>query len=92
MIIKFSAEWCLNCKLLTKYLNIKNIITEDIDYDDDISKVELYNIKKLPTLIILNNDIEIDRFEGYSEKRNNELYNFLEKNNIIKKLEISENF
>ena len=92
MIIKFSAEWCSNCKLLTKYLNIKNIITEDIDYDDDISKVELYNIKKLPTLIILNNDIEIDRFEGYSEKRNNELYNFLEKNNIIKKLEISENF
>jgi len=72
-IIKFGAEWCGPCKVIDKLLDDpeikschKNVTKIDIDEHPELAK--LYRIKRLPTLIIKENDSEIKRFEGVCTK------------------------
>lgn len=68
-LIKFSAEWCGPCKAMNNVVN--NVLVkfpalefEDIDVEDNINIVEHYNVKNLPTFVIVDNDKEIARTSG----------------------------
>jgi thiol-disulfide isomerase/thioredoxin len=91
-IIKFGATWCKNCYYLDIYLNELNIDNvEYIDYDNEEYNniIETYMITKLPTLVIMTNDDNIEKFEGFSDIRKTDLYNLLNKHNLINQKIIS---
>lgn len=79
-LLKFYAEWCGPCKLLTKILKENNIehTAIDIDTEDGAIAADEYNIKSVPTLIMLDDESkEIKRHIGSITK--NQLNNFLYK-------------
>ena len=68
-LIKFSAEWCGPCKAMNNVVNkvlvkFPALEFEDIDVEDNINIVEHYNVKNLPTFVIVDNDKEIARTSG----------------------------
>ena len=66
-IIKIYAEWCGPCKQLSKMLEENNIQHESIDIDSEQGN-ELateYNIRSLPTILVLDDDgVLIDKKVG----------------------------
>ena len=63
-IIKFGAKWCKGCTELD-LLNLKNLEeVEKIDVDSDFESVKKYNINKLPTILVFENEIETERLIG----------------------------
>lgn len=67
-ILYFSAKWCTACQATTpiieqmKKSNQAQVATVDVDYD--VSLVQQYNIKSVPTTIILENGNEVRRYVG----------------------------
>lgn len=67
-VLYFSAKWCTACQATTPIVeNIKKsnqaqVAMIDVDYD--VSLVEQYNIKSVPTTIILEDNNEIKRYVG----------------------------
>jgi thioredoxin 1 len=67
----FSAQWCAPCKLFkpimqqlqTDGLNIQFI---DIDYPTD--DVVAHNVRSVPTCVLVENNVEIDRWIGVISK------------------------
>ena len=68
-ILKFEAEWCGQCKALAPILKrvLENhtditLTTVDIETEEEITLK--YNIKNLPTLVFIKDDIEVGRTSG----------------------------
>ena len=65
-ILRFTASWCEPCKTLAKNLEESNlsipIEVVDVDVQSDIA-VE-YGIRGVPTLILLDENIEVKRLVG----------------------------
>jgi thioredoxin 1 len=67
-VLYFSAKWCTACQATTpiveqiKKSNQAQVAMIDVDYD--VSLVEQYNVKSVPTTIILENNNEIKRYVG----------------------------
>ena len=65
-ILRFTASWCGPCKTLAKNLEESNLSVPieviDIDVQSDIA-VE-YGIRGVPTLILLDENIEVKRLVG----------------------------
>ena len=65
-LIKFGAEWCTHCKeqdeILKKFdaMPVK-VIDCDNDTDDLCGK---YNIMSIPTILLIDNDEVVERFNG----------------------------
>lgn len=57
-IIKFGANWCASCKVLSRVMGEMEIPyeVEDIDIDTDMDKVSTYGIRGIPTLVLLDVD------------------------------------
>lgn len=59
-ILKFGAKWCTSCTGLDKVLNesqqLFNAPVESIDIDDQFKLAAQYNIRSVPTMILLNDD------------------------------------
>lgn len=68
-LIKFGAEWCGPCKAMINVVN-KTLLKfpalefEDLDVEDNINITDEYNVKNLPTFVIVDNDKEIARVSG----------------------------
>lgn len=67
--LKFGAEWCGPCKTLEP--NLKKMQEEfpsiefvPIDCDEDTISVKQFNVKTVPTVILLKDNIEINRIIG----------------------------
>lgn len=65
-IIYFTASWCNPCKVMGPMLEqiSSNIPVDKIDVDSNRDLVSQYHIKSLPTLILLQNGVEIKRSIG----------------------------
>lgn len=65
-ILRFTASWCQPCQTLSKNLeSLKtNLPIEVIDIDVHPEVAADYGIRSVPTLIKLNENIEINRFIG----------------------------
>ena len=65
-IIRFTASWCGPCKALAKNLEVANlelpIEVIDIDVHDEMA-VE-YGIRSVPTLVMMDGNIEVKRMTG----------------------------
>ena len=66
-ILKFSAEWCMPCKqLATTFEQAKlEIPVKDINIDVDAEMVSKFNIRGVPTLVLMQNEQEVARTSGY---------------------------
>lgn len=63
--IKFSADWCGPCKILTETLSkLTTPPIESINIDEDNGLVEKYKVRGIPTIIKLEDGVEIDRLVG----------------------------
>ena len=62
-VVVFSAEWCPNCPGFKQALTAKGIEFREVDVDTDEGMVEAqkYQVRGLPTTIILR--------DGYMERR-----------------------
>lgn len=82
-VIKVGAVWCGSCLNMKHIWNeiekLYNIEVISLDYDFDEDEVEKYNVgDKLPVSIILDdNDIELERIIG--EKKKQEIIDIIEK-------------
>jgi thioredoxin 1 len=77
-VIKLYAEWCGPCRDLSKVLEGMNELPpiENVDIDVDIKAAVRYNIKSVPTMIVLDDDgTEIRRSTGMMSS--SEIRNFL---------------
>ena len=68
-ILKFEAEWCGQCKVLTPILkrvleNHTDIILTTVDIETEEETTLKYNIRNLPTLVFIKDDIEVGRTSG----------------------------
>lgn len=72
-LLIFSASWCGPCHIMKQDLNtdkklkevIKNYDIIELDYDVDKDVVQGYNIKTVPSFVIMHNGKEIGRKIGY---------------------------
>jgi len=67
-ILKFYADWCGPCKMLSRSIEtIKDEIPfkiEEINADTNTDLAQKYNIRSLPTMIIVDGETEIKRNVG----------------------------
>ena len=76
-LVLVSANWCHFCKVAKTDIEKNSELSEavkkyeiiEIDFDADKDFVNGYNIKTIPTFIILDNKKEIKRQTGYRNPR-----------------------
>ena len=65
-VLRFTASWCQPCKMLARTL--EDISTdypiEVIDIDENQELSIQYGVRGVPTLVMLQNDIEVKRIVG----------------------------
>ena len=68
---KFSAAWCGPCQALSmtlKSIDDLNIEIKEIDIDDELDLAAQYNIRSVPTLVVLEDGAEVRRKTGALNK------------------------
>lgn len=71
VILKFGAPWCGPCRQLGPILSeLKNegLNIIEINTDEDPEIAEKYNIRSLPTLILIEDEKELNRIIGLKSK------------------------
>jgi len=65
-VLKFAASWCQPCKMLSKTIEGMTIETpiEEIDIDEQEELAIQYQIRSVPTLVMLDDDKEVKRVTG----------------------------
>ena len=65
-VLRFTASWCQPCKMLARTL--EDILTdypiETIDIDEKQDLAIQYGVRGVPTLVMLENDVETKRVVG----------------------------
>ena len=68
----FTAKWCGPCQSFKPVMNeIANegYSVQFIDIDQSSSVAEQYNVRSVPTVVIEENGVEVDRFIGAISKQ-----------------------
>ena len=65
-VIKFGASWCSPCKSVSNLLKKiqTEVLTEEVDIDEEIQLTLQYGIRSVPVLIALKDGLEVDRLSG----------------------------
>ena len=65
-VLRFTASWCQPCKMLAKTLEDVDtqVPIEVIDIDENQQLAMDYGIRGVPTLVMLDGDIEVKRVSG----------------------------
>lgn len=67
----FSATWCGPCKILAptmQQLSSEGMTVRKIDIDQDPNTPSQYNVRSVPTVILLQNGKEVSRQVGAQPK------------------------
>jgi len=75
-VLKFSASWCAPCKSLSKTIEDINtdVVIEDIDIDERSELAVEYGIRGVPTLVMIDEGVEVKRNVGNLTKQQLELW------------------
>ena len=69
----FSAKWCGPCRtfrpIIEEITGEESIIVEFIDVDQEQNKAEQYRVTAVPTIVVEENGIVIDRIIGVITKQ-----------------------
>ena len=70
---KFSAVWCGPCRALAPVMTeikgqFNNVKFTDYDVDEAYEAATEYGIRSVPTVVIVKDGVEINRFTGMSSK------------------------
>lgn len=73
VVKKFYGVWCGPCRALTPVMNeikgnYSNVKFEEYDIDEYSDITEEYGVRSVPTVIIVKDGIELQRFTGLSSK------------------------
>lgn len=65
-LLKFKAVWCGPCKTLSNIMEGADLGVEvvEIDVDEDTESAVKYNIRGVPTLILVEDGVEMKRTSG----------------------------
>lgn len=65
-ILYFSATWCGPCKMYAPTINeaASSINIQKIDVDQNQQLSQQYNIRSVPTLVLVENGVEKSRLTG----------------------------
>jgi thioredoxin 1 len=65
-ILRFTASWCKPCKSLAENLELSdlNMPIEVIDIDEKENIAIEYGVRGVPTLVMLDENIEVKRLVG----------------------------
>lgn len=65
-VLKFFATWCSPCKMLSATLENMNLPIEviEVDIDKEPELAKKYNVRGVPTMVLISGDQEIRRFIG----------------------------
>lgn len=66
----FSAQWCVPCRTLGPIMNqvSQEVSVEKIDVDSQSHMAQQYNVRNIPTVVLLKNGVEVKRFVGVQSK------------------------
>ena len=69
ILLYFTASWCGPCKKMMpiiegKFTKINNMSIYKIDIDDNDVLVKQYNIKSVPTFIMIKDNMETMKYNG----------------------------
>lgn len=70
---KFGAAWCGPCRALAPILSeiksqYENVLFTEYDVDDEFEEATKYEIRSVPTVIIIKDGVEVNRITGLSSK------------------------
>lgn len=75
-VLKFYAEWCAPCKVLTQKLEDveTNLPIEEVDIEKNKDLVTKYGVRSVPTMVMLEDDgsgwVELKRVANSGMKPN----------------------
>ena len=67
----FTATWCGPCRVFKPVITeiaSEGHSVEFIDIDQEQNKAQQYNVRSVPTVVIEENGVEVDRFVGGQPK------------------------
>lgn len=67
-VILFTAPWCPTCKTVKPWLLELYPYTRVIDVEKDPDMATIHNIMSLPTILVMNEDVEVDKLVGGAPK------------------------
>lgn len=72
-VVDFWAEWCQPCQIMAAYVGFlaqeygERLLITAMDVDENPQTPQQYTIMGLPTLLLLQNGVEVDRIVGIEE-------------------------
>ena len=67
-LLKFYADWCGPCKMQTSIIknlgDRVNVTIEDIDVDERFDMAKQWNVRGVPTMILVDENGEVKRHSG----------------------------
>lgn len=66
-LLKFSATWCGPCKSLAgvmKHVDFGDVELVEVDIDEQFDKSAEFGIRGVPTLVLLEDGVEVKRKSG----------------------------
>jgi thioredoxin 1 len=77
-VLRFTASWCQPCKAMAKLMEDvgTNLPIEVIDIDEQSELAVEYGIRSVPTLVMLEENVEVKRMVGLVTK--DKLKNWIE--------------